>query len=70
MRGCNMEKEDTLKEKTINQDAIFHKGQGVIYKGREAKVINVNPVFIIKIKNNNHVVCGDVLLDDLCLTSV
>jgi len=65
-----MEKEDVPEGKTINKDAIFHKGQGVIYKGREAKVINVNPVFIIKIKNCNRIVCGDILLNDLRLNTV
>ena len=48
------------------KDYIFHKGQRVIYQGEEANVINVRPVFIIKIKDKNQVICGDHLLDDVC----
>ena len=56
-----------LHEKISNRkDYIFHKGQRVIYQGKEANVINVRPVFIIKIKDTNQVICGDHLLDDVC----
>ena len=56
-----------LHEKITNRkDYIFHKGQSIIYQGEEASIINVRPVFIIKIKGTNQVICGDHLLDDVC----
>ena len=54
-----MEKESP-KGKTVNKDTIFHKGQGVIYQGREAKVINVNPVLTIRIKGKHEIICGNI----------
>ena len=56
-----------LYEKISNRkDCRFYKGQSIIYQGEEASVINVRPVFIIKIKDKNQVICGDHLLDDVC----
>ena len=58
---------ENLHETISNRkDCIFHKGQSIIYQGEEASVINVRPVFIIKIKDKNQVICGDHLLDDVC----
>ena len=55
-----MEKEGTAQVRSINKDVIFHKGQGVIYQGREAKVINVNPVLTIRIKGEHEIICGNI----------
>ena len=49
-----------VEGKVINKDEFFHKGQRVIYKGREAKVINVNPVFTIRIEGKHEIICGDI----------
>ena len=57
---------NNLHENISNRkDYIFHKGQSIIYHGEEASVINVRPIFIIKIKDKNQVICGDHLLDDV-----
>jgi hypothetical protein len=45
----------------------YRKGQNIFYKGETAIILNVKPVFIIKIEGNNKVVCGDVLIHDVCL---
>ena len=55
------EKESTKKEQT------FQKGQTVIYQGEEASILDVEPVFTIKIKIKNQIVCGNNLLDDVSL---
>ena len=47
------------------EKADFHKGQKIIYKGEEASVLDVKPVFTIKVKGKNTVVCGNVLLNDV-----
>ena len=39
-----MEKEGMVKGRAIHEEVLFYKGQRVMYQGREAKVINVNPV--------------------------
>ena len=55
-----MEKEKTVKRSAINEDVLFSKGQRVIYQGREAKVINVNPVFTIRIEGKHEIICGNI----------
>jgi len=39
---------------------MYHKGQRVIYKGEEAEIINVSPVFTIKMVGRCKVVCGNI----------
>jgi hypothetical protein len=55
-----MEKEGMVKGIGIHEDVLFYKGQRVIYQGREAKVINVNPVFTIRIEGKHEIICGDI----------
>jgi hypothetical protein len=55
-----MDKEGMGEGKGINKDEFFYKGQRVIYKGREAKVINVNPVFTIRIEGEHEIICGNI----------
>ena len=55
-----MEKERMIKGKSINEDVLFYKGKRVIYQGREAKVINVNPVFTIRIEGKYEIICGNI----------
>ena len=60
MQNGNLHKKHSRGEK---ED--FHKGQKIIYKGEEASVLDVKPVFTIKVKGKNMVVCGNVLLNDV-----
>ena len=39
----------------------YHKGQKIVYKGEDAHVIEVEPVFTIRINNKCHVICGNIL---------
>jgi hypothetical protein len=55
-----MEKEDVVEGKLVNKDELFHKGQRVFYRGRAAKVINVNPVFTIRIEGKHEIICGNI----------
>ena len=55
-----MKKEWMVKGKTIYEDASFYKGQRIIYQGREAKFINVNPVFTIRIEGKYEIICGNI----------
>ena len=49
-----------IKGKAIYEDEPFFKGQRVIYQGREAKVININPVFTIRIEGKHEIICGNI----------
>jgi len=55
-----MEKENVIEGTALNKDELFKKGQRVFYKGREAKVINVNPVFTIRIEGEHEIICGNI----------
>ena len=55
-----MEKKGMVKGSAINEEGLFFKGQRVIYQGREAKVININPVFTIRIEGKNEIICGNI----------
>ena len=57
-------------KQTTEKEQMFLRGQTVIYQGEEARVIDVEPVFTIKTKNTNRLVCGDTLLNDLSLNAV
>jgi hypothetical protein len=57
-----MDNENIHKENSIRK-GDFHKGQKLIYKGEEAIVLDVNPVFVIKVTGNHQVVCGNILDD-------
>ena len=56
-----MKKELMIKGKSIYEDASFYKGQRVIYQGREAKILNVNPVFTIRIEGEHEIICGNIV---------
>ena len=58
------------KNKIIKKEQMFQRGQTVIYQGEEARVLDVEPIFTIITKNTNRLVCGDTLLNDLCLNNV
>ena len=52
-----------IKERTVQRDRIYHKGQKVIYRGQEANILEIKPVFTIRIKGKGHVVCGNIVND-------
>ena len=58
------------EKKSIKKEQTFQRGQTVIYQGEEASILDVEPILTIKIKNTNRIVCGDTLLNDLCLNNV
>ena len=58
------------KNKTINKEQMFQKGQTVIFQGEEACILDVNPVLTIKVINKGYIVCGDTLLNEVCLDNV
>lgn len=39
----------------------YQKGQKILYKGKAAQIIEVQPVFTIMINSTSHVICGNVL---------
>ena len=55
------------KEKSIKKEQKLQKGQTVIYQGKEARILDVEPVLTIKIKSKNYIVCGDILLNEVSL---
>jgi hypothetical protein len=42
---------------------LYHRGQYIVYKGEEAQVLEVKPVFTISIKGKSHVICGNIFND-------
>jgi len=52
---------------SLRTETTYRKGQSIFYKGDKAKILDVKPVFIIKIEGKNKVVCGDALINDVCL---
>ena len=42
-------------------DEPYHKGERIFYKGEEAQIIEVKPIFTIKIKDKSHLICGNIL---------
>ena len=60
-----MHKENLHENISNRKDCIFHKGQIVLCKGREASVLDVRPVFILRIKGKCEILCGDTLLNEV-----
>ena len=55
------------REYSVKTDTTHSKGQYIFYKGDEAKILDVKPVFTIKIEGKNKIVCGNAILKDVCL---
>jgi hypothetical protein len=54
------QKEDEVSPlRTVQQDCPLHKGQIILYEGERAKVINIKPFIVIKMKHK--VICGDLI---------
>ena len=58
------------KDRSIKKEQMFQKGQTIIYQGEEASILEVEPVLTIKGKSKNYIVCGDTLLNEVCMDSV
>lgn len=48
--------DDLKKEAMVSSYDLFRKGEIVTYEGKEAKVLGVNPLLIIKLENR--ILCG------------
>jgi hypothetical protein len=44
---------------------IYQKGQKIIYKGEEAIVLEVEPIFTVKIIGENHIACGNNIMNEI-----
>jgi len=44
-------------------DHLYRRGQHIIYKGEHARVLEVAPVFTIRISGASHVICGNIWKD-------
>lgn len=58
-----MDSNNPVRVHSIKTDGMYHKGQQIIYKGEEAEVLAVTPVFVVKVTGKNQVVCGNILND-------
>jgi hypothetical protein len=52
-----------VKESPNKINQCYRKGQHIFYKGEDAQVLEVKPVFIIRIKGTSHVICGNIFND-------
>jgi len=52
-----------VKDPAIKEHLIYHRGQHVVYKGEDAQVLEIKPVFTIRIKGKSHVICGNIFND-------
>jgi hypothetical protein len=47
-----------ITKSTVSNHDLIRKGEIVMYEGKEAEVIRVNPLLTIKL--NNRIICGDL----------
>jgi len=52
-----------VRECASKANELYHRGQLIVYKGEDAQVLEVKPVFTIRIKGKSHVVCGNIFND-------
>ena len=52
-----------LLEPVAQADLLYRRGQHIMYKGEDAQVLEVKPVFTIRISGRSHVICGNILND-------
>jgi hypothetical protein len=52
-----------LLEPVAQADLLYRRGQHIIYKGEDAQVLEVKPVFTIRISGRSHVICGNIFND-------
>ena len=54
---------NSMKGSVVLKNGRYQKGQKIIYKGQEASILEIKPVFTIRIKGKRHVICGNILND-------
>jgi hypothetical protein len=54
---------DQLIDAAAQADQLYRRGQHIIYKGEDAQVLEVKPVFTIRISGRSHVICGNIFQD-------
>ena len=52
----------------FHSEETYYKGQSILFKDEEAEILEIKPVFTIKLIGKNQVLCGNLLRDDICLT--
>ncbi len=52
-----------LVEPVAQADLLYRRGQHIMYKGEDAQVLEVRPVFTIRISGRSHVICGNIFND-------
>jgi hypothetical protein len=60
-----MHKENLHENISNRKDCIFHKGQLVLFKGREANILNVRPVFTLRINGKCEIIYGNTLPNEV-----
>lgn len=58
-----MDENHEVKESSQETSELYHRGQYILYKGEDAQVLEVKPVFTIRIKGKSHVICGNIAND-------
>lgn len=58
-----MDDDGEVKKCEAKTNELFHRGQLIVYKGEDAQVLEVKPVFTIRIKGKSHVICGNIVND-------
>ena len=51
------------REPVAQADLLYRRGQHIMYKGEDAQVLEVKPVFTIRISGRSHVICGNIFND-------
>jgi hypothetical protein len=44
---------------------MYQRGQRIIYEGNEAEIIEISPVFTIRIVGKSTVICGNTLYNEI-----
>lgn len=52
-----------LIKSAAKADQLYRRGQHIMYKGEDAQVLEVKPVFTIRISGKSHVICGNIFKD-------
>lgn len=47
----------------MKADTLYRRGEHIFYKGADARILEVHPVFTIRISGTSHVICGNIFQD-------
>jgi hypothetical protein len=48
---------------TAKQKTTYQKGQKILFKGEEAIILEVEPVFTVQVIGDSHIACGHIIDD-------